>query len=936
MIQKVQRISSLQLLSKLLSYGKTLTAYQKQNYAVNLYQLKGKKIVGVEQLDNIGDSGYTSLRIIYDDNSKEYFSIYNGVDGDKGNPGIEGLAGDKGASFSLNDMLVRPGVTDALIIANDNETDDKTKAWSAYQAIELEKIINTLSQTVMTDDEYQLLFNDQIFIDLEFTTKSNDNKTLLINNDPVSHKKYVKYWTYEDESGTDYFILVNGEEYHSVNEYYVNIKDDEYKASSFDIWRDYYLLDYDTNGQVDYFIRNVSVESIPVTRTRITYEYDEETGETHEVTEEIIEYQSKRVVTYTPIDYDGVYYTRRLITEVVNEITGDTESHWEYHPVTKPIWLDLEFTSLEEDVKAQLIHSSKEMGDDNYVPSDPMEEEIQILHIPIRSITIDEPNITMTIDSILVKNINIQPIDYLNSPICVEYDENCVKVFEDGRIMALSHNCQTSIKIFSEENPNIFAIMNITIVTPISAIIFNTSSIKAFKGVSQAIETTISPATASNKNIIWSSSDDEIASVEQQVDGDGNVYGLITLNKEGQVTIYAEAEDGYGAVSRIDVTVDTAVEEINFTSDTQTTLVYNEETGKYENTEYMDDESLTYKTFDTFEVLVGIPTTVDFNIEPEDSSNKSIEIETNTRQLSVESNANGKLTIFASSLIEDINDSIVTIRSIYGLPTDSNNGIIEKQILVIVKVPVRNITFTTNTLRLDKGTVYQMEYTINRDANNKVLKWTSSNPNAISVDNQGIITCINGGTALITAEATDGSGVKATCSVTSITLIESIELTDKSPLTIYVDNNYQLKDIIVNPTETNSTILLESSDTSVFTVNNRTLRGINEGTGKLYVIANDNSGVISSIDIIVEQKSENLFLSDSEITLSVGENYTLIATLYPDNVTNQFVNFTSEDEDIVQVDLENGYITAISVGTTKIIVSTIDGTSTAECIINII
>lgn len=931
MIQKVQRISTLQLLSKLLPYGKTLAAYQKQNYAVNLYQLKGKKIVGVEQLDNIGDSGYTSLRIIYDDNSKEYFSVYNGSDGDKGKTGMEGLAGDKGASFSLEDMLRR--ADDALVIVNDNETDDPTKVWSAFRAVEMEKFVNSLSQIVMTDEEYQLLFNEQIFIDLEFTTKSNDNNTLLINSDPVSHKKYVKYWTYEDEAGIDYYILV-GDEYHNVNEYYVKIDEDQYKSVSFDIWRDYYLLDYDKDGQVEYFIRNVSVESIPVTRTRTTYEFDEETGETHEVTETITEYQSQRVVTYTPIEYDGIYYTRRLITEVVNEITGDTESHWEYSDVSKPIWLDLEFTSLSEDVKSQLIHSSKEMGDDNYVPSDPSEEEINIIHIPIRSITVDEPNITMTIDSILIKNINIQPVDYLNSPICIEYDENYIKVFEDGRIMALSNNCETSIKIFSEENPNIFAIINITIVTPISSIVFNTSSIKAFKGVTQPIETTINPATASNKNIIWSSSDDEIASVEQQIDEHGNVCGLITLNKEGQVTIYAEAEDGYGAVSRIDVTVDTAVEDIVFDSDNQTTLVYNEETGKYETTD-MEDESLTYKTFDTYEVLVGIPTTISFNIEPTDSSNKNVEIETNTRQLSVESTEAGKLTIFASSGIDDINESIVTIKSSYGLPSDSNNGVIEKQILVLVKVPVRNITLDTNTLRLDKGTVYQMGYTINRDANNKTLRWTSSNPNVVSVDNQGTITCLGGGTALITAEATDGSGVKATCSVTSITLIESIELTDISPLTIYVDSNYQLKDIIITPTETNSTIVLESSDTSVFTVNNRVLRGVAEGNAKLYVIANDNSGVIASLDIVVEQKSENLFLSDSELTLNIGENYTLIATLYPDNVTNQFVHFVSEDEDIVIVDLENGYITPVSSGTTKIIVSTIDGTSTAECIINI-
>ena len=942
MIQKVQKISSLQLLSKLLSYGKTIAAYQKQNYAVNLYKLKGKEIIATDQLSNFNDPRYNSLRLIYDDNSKEYFSIYNGSDGDKGKAGEDGLKGDKGSSFSLDDMLRR--ADDALVIVNDNETNDPSKVWSAYKAVEMEKFINSLSQITMTDEEYQLLFNEQVYIDLQYTTKSNNADTLLINNDPVSHKKYVKYWTYEDEAGIDYYILVltdEGEEYHNPNEYY--IKDgidsegnDIYKTASFDIWKDYYLLDYDTENPVEYYNKIVTVESIPVTTTRTTYEFDEETGETHEVTETITEYQTRKVTTYEKIEYDGTYYTRKLVTEIVNEITGETESHWEYSDVTKPIWLDLEFTTLEEDINSQLIHSSTELGDDNYVPSDPIEDEITVIHIPITSITVDDPNITMTINNIITKNINIQPTNYLNSPICIEYDETKIKVFEDGRIMALEHNCETSIKIFSEENPNIFAIINITIVTPVTSIIFNTTSIKAFKGVTQRIETTINPETASNNHIIWSSSDDQIANVVQEIDDDGNIYGLITLNKEGQVTIYAEAEDGYGAISRIDVTVDTAVQDITFDTDKHTTLKYNSETEKYEMISKEDEDTSTYKSFDTYEVLVGIPSTINFNIEPDDSSTKEVEIETNTRQLSVESNEVGKLTIFASSLIDNINDSIVTIKSNYGLPSDGNNGVIEKQILIKVKVPVRNITLESNTFKFDKGTTYKIEYTINSDAENKMIKWTSSNPNIVSVDSQGNINCINGGTVTITAEAMDGSGVKATCSVTSVTLIESIEFVDQSPITLYVNNNYQLKDIIVKPIETNSTILLESSDTSIFTINNKTLRGISEGNAKLYVMANDNSGVISSIDINVEQKSENLFLSDNEITLNIGETYTLIATLYPDNVTNQFVHFVSEDENIATVDLENGNITPISSGTTKIIVSTIDGTnSTAECIINI-
>jgi uncharacterized protein YjdB len=70
-------------------------------------------------------------------------------------------------------------------------------------------------------------------------------------------------------------------------------------------------------------------------------------------------------------------------------------------------------------------------------------------------------------------------------------------------------------------------------------------------------------------------------------------------------------------------------------------------------------------------------------------------------------------------------------------------------------------------------------------------------------------------------------------------------------------------------------------------------------------------------------------LSETEAVLQVGENKTLIATVLPDNATNNNVTWTSSVPTVATV--ENGVLTAVGVGTTTITVTTEDGAFEATC-----
>lgn len=81
---------------------------------------------------------------------------------------------------------------------------------------------------------------------------------------------------------------------------------------------------------------------------------------------------------------------------------------------------------------------------------------------------------------------------------------------------------------------------------------------------------------------------------------------------------------------------------------------------------------------------------------------------------------------------------------------------------------VESIKLNKTSLKLKKGSTYQLTASVApADASNQNLKWSSSNPSVVSVDQNGKVTLKGYGLAAITAQAQDGSNAKASCKVTS-------------------------------------------------------------------------------------------------------------------------------------------------------------------------
>ncbi len=78
---------------------------------------------------------------------------------------------------------------------------------------------------------------------------------------------------------------------------------------------------------------------------------------------------------------------------------------------------------------------------------------------------------------------------------------------------------------------------------------------------------------------------------------------------------------------------------------------------------------------------------------------------------------------------------------------------------------------------------------------------------------------------------------------------------------------------------------------------------------------------------------EGVALNKDTLVLTVGAEETLIATVSPENATNQTVIWTSDNTAVASV--ENGVVKAVTAGTANITVITGDGSKTATCVVTV-
>ena len=170
---------------------------------------------------------------------------------------------------------------------------------------------------------------------------------------------------------------------------------------------------------------------------------------------------------------------------------------------------------------------------------------------------------------------------------------------------------------------------------------------------------------------------------------------------------------------------------------------------------------------------------------------------------------------------------------------------------------VTRITLSDTSLELKPDAYERLTVTVTpSDADNVDVVWSSSDESVATVSN-GFVLAVKDGTAIITAEAADGSGVKATCkvSVVSKVPVSSISLSETS-LTLWSSAGKSVSATVYPSNATNRELTWSSSNTSVATVSSSgyiTAQG--SGTATITASATDGSGKKATCVVTVKSTS---------------------------------------------------------------------------------
>ena len=241
----------------------------------------------------------------------------------------------------------------------------------------------------------------------------------------------------------------------------------------------------------------------------------------------------------------------------------------------------------------------------------------------------------------------------------------------------------------------------------VSELTLNKTEMKIFVGGSSQLAATISPDNATNKTIVWTSSDNSIATV----DANGNVQAIAV----GTAIITASC-DSVKAECKVTIIKRSQ------------TITWNQ---KFNNIKEGDVIELTATSSSGLEIV--------YTVLEGDAV-----IQGNTLTL----NAPGQVRVEAS---QPGNDEYNAARTV-----------VKK--ITVLPIPASEVSLNKAELELLIGGTEQLIATVSPDnASDKTVVWTSSDSNVATVDENGLVQAIAAGNVVITASCGE---VKAECKVT--------------------------------------------------------------------------------------------------------------------------------------------------------------------------
>lgn len=217
-------------------------------------------------------------------------------------------------------------------------------------------------------------------------------------------------------------------------------------------------------------------------------------------------------------------------TDPSNWDNGSGNSVFEYQHTDS--WGGLTWSSYAPNVDLYVPETSVNA----YKSVDPWKKfkRIEGVHIPVDSIRLNMQEITMNINTTANLSATVYPDDASDKEVIWGTSNDLVVSVDNGKLFA---NGEGSALIYatSADNPDIKTSCIVHVVIPVNDISLSTNAHTLNVGDSIKLEAVVTPVNATNKNIIWNSSNENVCTVND---------GMVTAKKTGVSIITATSEDG--------------------------------------------------------------------------------------------------------------------------------------------------------------------------------------------------------------------------------------------------------------------------------------------------------------------------------------------------------------------------------------------------------
>lgn len=345
-------------------------------------------------------------------------------------------------------------------------------------------------------------------------------------------------------------------------------------------------------------------------------------------------------------------------------------------------------------------------------------DNVQI-SVSVTGVSLDKTEIVLVEGSNQTLTATVEPTNATNKNVTWSSDHEAIATVDQHGTVIARRGGQATITVTTADGSKTATCtvrVRIQIGEPVQSVGLNKTELALEVGKTGTLEAIVEPSDATNKNVTWSSSNSEVATVDN---------GVVTAVSAGEAIITVTTEDG-AKTATCKVTVN-APQTVPVTGVT------------------LDKAELTLEK--------GSTGTLKATVEPQNATNNTV----------TWSSSNPEFVTVANGTVTAVSAGTATITV---TTADGNHK-------ATCAVTVNPNTVPVSGIQVQgKGVIYvgdttKLTATITPDgASNKAVTWDSQNKDIATVDQQGNVKALKVGTATITATAQDGSGISGSFVVT--------------------------------------------------------------------------------------------------------------------------------------------------------------------------